>query len=104
VKLLIFTKRGCPTCALFLQTMIEWMDERHKSIPVMPVEVESEPVLARKYGVTLFPAMVMLDENKLPVATHSGLFEDKRDYFDWVIQMAIGKTRTIEREKKDVEM
>jgi glutaredoxin-like protein len=63
ITLVLFTKAGdCPTCAETTQLLTE-IDELSSKINLVLKDLDNDVEDAKKYGITLTPSFVILDEN-----------------------------------------
>jgi glutaredoxin-like protein len=63
ITLVLFTKEGeCPTCAETTQLLTE-IDELSNKINLVLKDLDQDLDDAKKYGITLTPSFVILDEN-----------------------------------------
>ena len=71
-ELLLLHMTGCPHCVKLIPEWQSFVSQNNTGIKTRSVEHSEDPALVKKYGVTGFPAILLLDSQGKKVKTYKG--------------------------------
>ena len=71
-EILLLHMKGCPHCTKFMPEWSKFVSENNTGIKTRVVERQENPALIKKYNVTGFPTVILIDSNGDKVEEYKG--------------------------------